>query len=237
MNLDHPDWFEMRMLVTGPLADLNDLRRAAAGSGTVGWAVDYDQVEQDFIAAMLAPAARGERLSVSLDGVRIIAREMREMMWEACEVNISAVGVSKACLFDLNALVPAPWDILRLGQRHPDAERWMWEHWGSIWPLRRVEAGPAPPAHRPKRLPDGHDAWFVRAWCADWGPWPVIKHCMERWPALRFSVDCLLAEEEPAPAPSPKPRRAPRDVGLRAGRAARERTDLEEARAQQRPLG
>ncbi len=75
---------------------------------------------------MAAPLV-GKR-SVLIAVACILARQLRDMVWEQHEEAVSRVGASKACPFDLHALSLVPFPILRLGPDDPKATAWMWEH-------------------------------------------------------------------------------------------------------------
>jgi hypothetical protein len=186
MRCPHPDWLDNRLTVAGPAAELAAFRAAAAGAGVAPWVLDYDAIEEDLFHLMLAPppAARG----ISLEGARILAREIRDLVWQDHEEAVALVGVNRGCPFDLHALVPVPWPVLRLGPDHPEAVAWLWAHWGTTWPLRRVEAAPLPARRRAALAAAGGDGCVLRFWSADWSPWPVIAACRARWPALRFDL-------------------------------------------------
>ena len=90
------------------------------------------------------------------------------------------------CPLDLHRLLPVPAALLRLGPDHLEARRWLWEHWGTTWPLRHVAELPAPKAgQQPVREPGRLRLGF---WSADWTPWPAIARLRRDWPALRFEV-------------------------------------------------
>lgn len=185
MRCPHPDWLDNRLIISGPAADFVAFRHAAAGAGVAGWVVDYDQVEEELFLRMMtvSPGPGG----ISVAGARHIARQVREMVWEAHEEAFARVGHDRRCPFDLHALVPVPWEILRLGEDHPQAQAWLWTHWGTTWPLRRVELHELSPRRR-AALPPGHLGCMVGFWSADWSPWPVIAQCRARWPRLRFEL-------------------------------------------------
>ena len=66
---------------------------------------------------------------------RVLAAELRE----AIAVHHQRVlEQGAACPFDLHRLLPVPDDVLRLGPDDPVSQRWLWEHWGTLWPLRHV---------------------------------------------------------------------------------------------------
>jgi hypothetical protein len=217
MRCPHPDWLDNRLTVTGPAADYADFRAAAAGAGDAAWVIDYDRLEEELFLLMMSQA-RGDALGapasarpISAAGARHIAREIRELVWRDHEETVSRVGVARGCPFDLNALVPVPWEVLRLGEDDPRAQAWLWEHWGTTWPLRRVEAWPLPPV-RAAALPAGWAGCELRFFSADWSPWPVLAECRRRWPALRFDLGVVYAEAGESPPPGRRKGGAPQDA-------------------------
>ncbi len=194
MALPHPDWLYHELSVAGDADDLWEFRRAAAGAGVTPWVHDYDALEEHWLALMLLQPGR----TISLQGARIVARQVRDAFQEEHEEACAWVGRSQACPLDLHALCPVPWEVLRLGPDAPASMRWLWEHWGTTWSLRRVE-----------RLPG--EAWRVGFWSADWSPWPVVAACRARWPRLRFGLRVAYGTtgdgEEGAPRPGRRRRR------------------------------
>ncbi len=190
MRCAHTDWIGNTLTVTGPVERLEALRAAAAGAGVTPWAIDYDRLEEDLRVRMLA-MPRPQR-QTSLEGCRIVARQMRDFVWDGHEEAVAAVGVLRHVPFDLHSLVPVPWKILRLGDEDPKAIAWLWDNWGTTWTLRRVTTVPL---QRP--------GWCVEFWSADWTPWPVIDTLRRRYPGLKFGlqVDTGL---EPAQPLAPK---------------------------------
>jgi hypothetical protein len=182
--LPQPDWVQTMLTVSGPTDAVTGFRAAAAGAGIIPWVYDYDRMEEDWFHLLLAPPA-GER-TVSLTGARILARQLREAVWAQHEDAISLVGVSRACPFDLHSLVPVPFDILRRGDDDAQAIAWLWENWGTTWPLRRVEVLAVPDTELPPD-PDLHN-FRVRFWSADWAPWRALARLQAEWPALRFTT-------------------------------------------------
>ena len=173
LALPQPDWLYQELTVTGEGDALWSFRQAAAGAGHVPWAYDYDALEEHWLSLMLNQPGR----RISLQGAKIVARETTEAFRDEHEEACAWVGRSKAVPLDLHQLVPVPWEVLRLGPDAPASLSWLWRHWATTWPLRRVE-----------RLPCPADAWRVGYWSADWTPWPVIAACRARWPALNFRL-------------------------------------------------
>ena len=95
------------------------------------------------------------------------------------------MGRSRACAFDLHALLPVPDNVLCLGPDHPEALAWLWTHWGTTAALRHVSAEPV----LPRRAAPGEPVTLRLAfWSADWTPWRALATVRARWPALRFDV-------------------------------------------------
>jgi hypothetical protein len=175
LALPQPDWLQASLTVTGPAGSVAALRDAAAGAGVVPWVHDYDRMEESWFHLLMAAPPHGR--TVSLQGARILARRLREAVWARHEEAISLLGLSRACPFDLHSLVPVPFEILRLGDDDPRSTAWLWENWGTTWPLRRVEA-----------LSSAPDSFRVRFCSADWIPWRALERLQARWPELKF--DC-----------------------------------------------
>jgi len=72
--LAHPDWLWHRLTVSGDIDQLWAFQRAAAGAGVTPWVHDDDAVEEQLVSAMLLQPRR----TVSLAGVKIIARQLRD---------------------------------------------------------------------------------------------------------------------------------------------------------------
>ncbi|MBB2158390.1 hypothetical protein HLH33_19200 [Gluconacetobacter diazotrophicus] len=168
LALATPDWITTRVTVRGPADALARFRAAARGPGLIPWLVDWDYEETRLLAPMAphGPAAR------------TLARLLRQ----AGEARALRARAQTGCPFDLQRLVPVPAPILQLGEEAPSARRWLWEHWGTTWPLRQVTLTERAARRRDSvRLEIG----FVSA---DWTPWRALQRIRADWPGLAFTV-------------------------------------------------
>jgi hypothetical protein len=167
LALPHPDWLQQTVTFTGPGDQLDALREAARGDGFVPWHIDYDRLEEDWVYRL--------HPGMKLAAAKILARQLRDAVWEAHQTAHGRRGMSKHVPFDLNALIPVPLDILRQGYDAPAAVAWCWENWGTTWGLRRVEEAKG-------------QGWRVRFFSADWTPWTVLQAIADRWTDIRSDV-------------------------------------------------
>ncbi len=191
MRLPNPDWLHHRLTISGPPEALAAFKRAAGGAGIIPWHYDLDRMEEDFFHLLVAPAAAPGSLGqtsrqLSIAGARIFARQLREAVGSRHDVAVRAVGTSRACPFDLHALVPVPPPILALGPDEPQSLAWLWGHWGTTEALRHVADNSDPPATSHSVRAAKPDRWQISFWSADWTPWRVLHHLGLGWPALRF---------------------------------------------------
>ena len=186
LRLGHTDWLHHRLAITGPAPAVTAFRRAAAGAGIIPWPLDLDRLEEDCFHLLVAPPAPQIR-TLSLAGGRLLARQLRDVAQLRHELARAQVGRSRACPFDLHAMIPVPDDVLHLGPDDPAALAWLWTHWGTTEALRHVTADTetAPDRGRP---PDRDAAFRVTFWSADWTPWRALATLTARWPVLRFVV-------------------------------------------------
>jgi hypothetical protein len=171
--------------LTGPAATLADFQVSASGAGIIPWTLDRDRMEEDLFHLLMAPPAP-QRRRLSLASARVLARQLGEAAEARHAAAVARAGHSRACPFDLYALVPVPPDILLLGPDHPDSEAWLWAHWGTTQALRHAVREPALPRRQP--LPPGTVSLRLSFWAADWTPWQALTAVAARWPALRFDV-------------------------------------------------
>lgn len=184
--LPNPEWLPHVLTVTGPSEQLTAFRKAASGPGTIPWQRDYDRLEEDWVYTLLAPppAERG----ISVHGARIVASQMRALI-ETLEIRAADRAQDANCPLDLNALVPVPDKLLRLGPEDPAVVAWLWENWGTTWMLRDVAL--AAVSRAGVLAPPGHDVVSYRFWSADWTPWRALAAVRTRWPALVLHVNVL----------------------------------------------
>ena len=185
LRLPHTDWLHHRLVVSGPNLALADFAAAARGAGTIPWHLDLARTEEDLFHLLVAPPSP-QRCRLSLACARVLARQLCEASAARHEAAVARVGRSRACAFDLHALVAVPAGVLRLGPDHPDALAWLWAHWGTTAALRHVALEPAPALRRPP--PVGHATLVFSFWSADWTPWRALAASAARWPALHFEV-------------------------------------------------
>jgi hypothetical protein len=185
----HTDWLYHHLTVTGPADQLASFRQAAAGAGVIPWDLDLDRMEEDFFLMVAAPRS-GQARTLSLDGARLLAAELRAAVARRHALAIARVGRSAARCFDLHALLPVPHEVLLLGPDHPDALAWLWTHWGTTEALRSVVGRQASVAREKADVGAGFHVTF---WAADWTPWRALETIRAGWPGLRFAVRPIYA--------------------------------------------
>ncbi len=178
----HPAWLYHHLTITGPAGTVETFATAARGAGVVPWQLDGGALEEDVFNLAVAQPPAQRRLTV--EGCRILARQVRDRV-EARQARAAAlVGCSRACPFDLHRLLPVPDAILQLGSNHPKALAWLQEHWGTADKLRQV-AG-RPDARPGRRLPRDHTVIGYGFFSAGDTPRIAVAQLAARWPALRF---------------------------------------------------
>jgi hypothetical protein len=188
LRLAHTDWLHHRLTVTGRAGELAAFQAAAAGAGVIPWQLDPDRLAEDFLHLLVAPPSPHQR-SLSLPGARILAGQLRDAVARRHDLAVARVGRSRACPFDLHALVPVPENILRRGPDDPVSLAWLWQHWGTTRELRHVAEDPAAnPEPRRRPTVGGARKMQVSFWSADWSPWRALTRLGERFPALRFDL-------------------------------------------------
>ncbi len=184
LRLPHTDWLFHRLVVTGSAAAVAAFRATASGAGTIPWRLDPDSLEEDWFHLLVNPAHR----VLSLAGARVLAGQLREAVEHRHAVAVARVGHSRACPFDVHALVPVPAAVLQLGPDHPDALAWLWQHWGTTQALRHVAWDTALTRVSAPELAAGVNRLRLSFWAADWTPWRAFGRIRADWPALRFDL-------------------------------------------------
>jgi hypothetical protein len=136
---------------------------------------------------LVAPPPQQQR-SLSLAGARILAGQLRDAAARRHDLALARVGHSRACPFDLHALLPVPADILRRGPDDPVALAWLWAHWGTTDALRHVTAAPAAVPDRRRWTAACARDMAITFWSADWSPWRALAAIGEGFPGLRFDL-------------------------------------------------
>jgi hypothetical protein len=125
--------------------------------------------------------------SLSLPGARILAGQLRDAVARRHDLAVARVGGSRACPFDLHALVPVPAEILRRGPDDPFSLAWHWQHWGTNGELRHVVEDPAPSPEPRRRSAAGGGRNTQVSFCsADWSSRRAPTQIAACWPVLRF---------------------------------------------------
>ncbi|MFC7477507.1 hypothetical protein ACFQS7_24315 [Dankookia sp. GCM10030260] len=185
LALPHTDWLYHHLRVTGAPAEVAAVRAAAAGAGVIPWQHDLGPAAEDWFHLLAVPPAP-QRRSLSLEGCRILAGQLRDAA-EARQRRVAErAAASRACPLDLHRLLPVPNRLLRLGPEAAETRAWLWEHWGTTQALRGVVELPVPRPGQPRHGDPG--LVWLGFWSADWTPWPAILALRARWPALRLDV-------------------------------------------------
>jgi hypothetical protein len=183
----HTDWLYHHLRVAGGPAEVAAFRAAAAGAGVIPWTHDRGAAAEDWFHLLVAPPPPPQRRSLSLEGARILAGQLRDAAEARGRIIAERAAASRACPLDLHRLLPVPAPLLRLGPDHPETRAWLWAHWDTTEALRGVVALPVPGRGQPRRRRDARLFW-VGFWAADWTPWRAILALRARWPALRVDV-------------------------------------------------
>ena len=182
MRLPTSDWLHHRLTISGMATDVGRFREAAAGAGVIPWTLDLERMEEDYFHLLVG----AEQRSLSVAGARIFARELHEAVARRHDLAVSHVGRSRACPFDLHALLPVPPEILALGPDEPQSHTWLWEHWGTTGALRHVVQLASSPVD--VEVDGAKAAFCLSFWSADWTPWRALNDLALRWPALHFDT-------------------------------------------------
>jgi hypothetical protein len=191
-RLPHPDWLLHRLCVSGSPADLAAFRAAAEGAGTIPWELDLERMEEDWFHLLIVPPAPAGAPTpprrLSLAGARILAGQLREAVGQRHALAMTQIGRSRACPFDLHALVPVPPPMLQRGPDDPAALAWLWQHWGTTAALRHVAIDTEAETAMRRSLAPGEAPFAVSFRSADWTPWRALARIAADWPGLRFET-------------------------------------------------
>lgn len=173
------DWLRHELEVSGRPAEVAAFRRAAAGANIIPWELDLPAAEEGWFLLLMRAAPPG----LSAGGARAFAAQLRAAVDTRHGALCAWVGRNRACPLDLHALVPVPRAILNRGPDDPVSRDWLWEHWGTLEPLRHVREIRARPGRR-----RGLARFRAEFFAADWTPWRALLAMRARWPSLRFAV-------------------------------------------------
>jgi len=180
----HPAWLCHHLTITGPAGAVDAFATAARGAGVIPWQIDGAALEEDVFNLAVAQPPAQRRLTV--EGCRVLARQVRDRV-EARQARAAAlVGRSRTCPLNLHALLPVPDAILQLGPNHPQVSAWLQENWGTADKLRQV-AG-RPDVRPGRRLPRDHAVIGYGFFTAGDTPHAAVSALAARWPALRFAL-------------------------------------------------
>ncbi|WP_338929164.1 hypothetical protein WDZ11_22465 (plasmid) [Roseomonas mucosa] len=177
----HTEWLPFRLTAAGAAAELESFAAAARGSGITPWRIDFAAMEEDLFHRLAARYPRSGRLS--LEGCRVFAAQLRERTQDRRRRDLDAAAGSRACPFDLHALLPVPASVLLFGPDHPEAKRWLRNHWGT-GELRRVELLPSTPGRQAKDQAELRLSFFA----ADAGPAAAVRRLGRVWPGLQLNL-------------------------------------------------
>ena len=198
--LPSPDWLKHRLTVTGPTAELAAFQDAAAGPGVIPWCQSVADLAEGWFNFLVTGPVHERTISVA--GAHRLAGRLRDAV-EAKWAATFDEGRARISPLDLHALVPVPLAVLERGPHDPASLAWLWENWGTTWPLRHVTARGGPEAGR-----GGCGRLEFRFHAADWSPWMALRTIRVSWPALRFKLQPDY--ESPLAASEPPPRRVNR---------------------------
>lgn len=184
-----PDWLHHTLSVTGPSGTLAAFRAAAQGLGSLPFRCG-DPLQEDWMHLLLTPPP--EQHGISVEGARILSAQLREAVEGRAQTALAARRAA-ACPFDLQALLPVPDGLLRLGPDDPRVPDWLRARWGTTWPLCYVIEQRLSASER-ERLPTGHDGVRYQFWSADWTPWRALDSIRTGWPDLTLTVTVQYGE-------------------------------------------
>jgi hypothetical protein len=182
LALPNTDWLRHELTIAGPADEVERFKIAAAGCGSTPWFYpNLDFEEDDRFLALVSPPDGSRGLSPA--AARILARELREAEFQHARKVRAQAGVSRACPFDLQALIPVPAEILERGPDDGKSIAWLRANWGTLQALRQVRVVSSKTTNRGKRAELG-----LEFWSADWTPWAAIATLRRDWPEQKFTI-------------------------------------------------
>jgi hypothetical protein len=171
-------------------AKVEDFAFGARGAGVIPWRYDTAALEEDVfnLAASQPPHLR----SLSIDGCRRLARQLRDRVEARAAKGLLLSETSKACPFDLHTLLPVPEEILRLGPSAPDSVVWLERHWGVSGRLHQVVSRPGAKPGRRLRKDEACLGFGFFAWAAT--PNTAVARIAAKWPDLTFVLQARPAD-------------------------------------------
>lgn len=177
-----PAWLYHHLTITGPAAWVESFAKAARGAGVIPWRFDTAAMEEDVFN--LAAAQPRHVRSLSIEGCRLLAQQLRDRVEARAARAIALSEMSTACPLDLHTLLPVPEAILRSGPSALESIAWLETHWGVSGRLQQVVVRPdAKPGRRLRKDEACLDFGFF-AWAAT--PHAAFAQIGAKWPDLRF---------------------------------------------------
>jgi hypothetical protein len=178
-----PDWLYHHLTISGPSIPVAAFAAAARGAGVIPWRLDVVALEDEIFVRAVSQPARARTLTI--EGCRILARQFCQRVETHQAKAAAQVGRSRACPFDLHALLPVPAAVLQLGLSDPEALAWLATQWGTQR-LRKVVERPKPSTGR--RLPHTHGVIGYGFFTAGDTPHAAMVRLGDAWPGLQFRL-------------------------------------------------
>jgi hypothetical protein len=180
MLTPNPDWIAHRLEVTGPDKALQDFIMKAQGPGYLDWRWPAGEDREYWAAVILRGGAPSPAAAE-----RLAARYAEYLWWTQAQAQDAVDRGELLAPLDLHALRPVPRKVLRAGWRE-EGRDWMWRHWGTCLPLRRVTFRFE---HRRQASGAGIEVAAVYEFeAADWSPWRAWRGWQRKWSQLMFNL-------------------------------------------------
>ena len=178
------DWLFHHLIIVGPSEDIALFQEEARGPGIIPWRLDYAAIEEDIFNLTVSqpPSVRGVSVEYCRDQARQFVERVQAREARAAEL----AGRGQNCPFDLQMLLPIPFDILEMGMRHPAAIAWLARHWGTEHRLLQVETSVE--ARPGRRIPADHRFLGYRFFTVDHAPTAAVEAIAQSRPRLSFTL-------------------------------------------------